>query len=78
MVKRCKNLFRGVFNYARSVEPVMYRHAFTERQAWKLFCDEIAKRHEVHPSHVYALFDGSQRNHEITIETEFKEVDDGK
>ena len=54
----------------------MYRQAFTKRQAWKLFCDIIAKRHEIHPSHVYALFDGSKRNFDITIETEFMEDND--
>lgn len=74
MVRKCKILFRGIFNYARSVEAPIYRHAFTEKQAWKLMCDEIASRHDIHPSYVYNLFDGSMRNYEITVETEYKEI----
>ncbi len=72
MVK-VKSLYRGVFNYARSVERPIYRYAFTERQAWKLMCDEIARRHEIHPSYVYTLFDGSRGNFEITLEVDFRE-----
>ena len=68
-----KTLFRGVFSYARSVEEPIYRYAFTKKQAWKLMCDEIARRHEIHPSHVYALFDGSKSNFEITVEMEIRE-----
>lgn len=67
-----KTLFRGVYNYAQSVEPIMYRWAYTERQAWKLMCDAIAKRNDVPKSYVYGLFDGSKPNFEITIEKEIK------
>ncbi len=65
-----KTLFRGVFNYQRSAEPIMYRRAYTERQAWKLMCDEIARRNDVPKSYVYGIFDGSRPNFEITIEME--------
>ena len=68
-----KQLFRGAFNYARSMEPIMYRYAYTKRQAWKLMCDEIAKRNDVSKSLVYGLFDGSRQNFEITVEMEVRE-----
>lgn len=69
-----KTIYRGIFNYERSVEKPMYRYAYTEREAWKIMCDELAKRYNVHPSHVYAIFDGSKQNFEITVEIEFKEA----
>ena len=65
-----KKLFRGVFNYQRSVEPIIYRYAYTKKQAWKLMCDEISRRNDVPESYVYGLFDGSKPNFEITIEKE--------
>ena len=73
MGPKCKTLYRGVFSYSRSVEKPIYRYAFTEKQAWRLMCDCLAKKHEVHPSHVLALFDGSKANFSIEIETEFHE-----
>lgn len=68
-----KQLFRGAFNYARSMEPIIYRHAYTKKQAWKIMCDEIAKRNGVPRSYVYGIFDGSKPNYEITVEMEVKE-----
>ena len=73
MDKKIKKLWRGVFNYASSVEKPLYRYAYTEEQAWKVMCDFLAKKHGVHPSHVYGLFDGSKSNFEITIEVDFRE-----
>jgi len=69
-----KKLFRGAFNLNRA-PVVMYAHAWTERQAWLVFCRRLAKRDGVHPSHVMSIFDGSKANYEITIETEYKEDD---
>ena len=71
---KMKHLWRGAFSYKCSMEPIMYRYAYTKRQAWKVMCDEIAKRNGVIPSYVYNLFDGSKPNFEIKIETEFKEI----
>jgi len=68
-----KQLFRGAFNYQRSMEPILYRYAYTERQAWKVMCDAIAKRNDVPKAYVYGIFDGSKPNFEITIEMEVKE-----
>ncbi len=68
-----KKLWRGFFNYSGAVEKPLYRYAHTKRQAWKIMCDSLAKKHGVHPSHVYGLFDGSRNNYEITIEIDFRE-----
>ena len=70
-----KTLWRGAFNYQRSMEPIMYRYAYTKRQAWKVMCDEIARRNNVPEAYVYGLFDGSKPNFEITIEKEVKPCD---
>ena len=67
-----KTLWRGAFNYQRSMEPIIYRYAYTERQAWKVMCDEIARRNNVPEAYVYGLFDGSKPNFEITIEKEVR------
>jgi hypothetical protein len=69
-----KQLWRGAFNYQRSMEPIMYRYAYTKRQAWKVMCDEIARRNDVPYSYVYSYFDGSKANFEITVEMEVKET----
>jgi AraC-like DNA-binding protein len=59
-----KRLFEGIFNHQRQVF-YLYRHAYTERQAWKLFCDEIAKRHGVNSRYVMRYFNGATLNYEI-------------
>jgi hypothetical protein len=69
---RIKKLFRGVFNYGHTVH-VAYCYAFTERQAWVVFCRRIAKQDGVVPSVVMNTFDGSKDNYAIAIEVEFKE-----
>ncbi len=69
---KIKSLWRGCFNFRQSVK-VMYAFAYTERQAWAVFCQRLAKRDGVHPSVVMGLFDGKRDNFEITVETEFKE-----
>jgi hypothetical protein len=53
----------------------MYRYAFTERQAWKMFCEELAGKHNIRVGAVMNLFDGSKDNFEIKNETQFTEVD---
>ncbi len=70
---KIKQLWRGVFSYRCSMEPIMYRYAYSKRQAWSLMCQEIAKRNDVHKSYTYSMFDGSKNNFEITLEMEVKE-----
>lgn len=70
-----KQLWRGCFNYSRSVE-VLYAHAFSKEQARVVMCNRIARKHGVHPSATLSLFDGSKDNFEITIEREIKEDED--
>jgi len=73
-MKRCKQLFRGVFSYSCQLERE-YAYAFSEKQARVIMCSRMAKRHDVHPSTVLRLFDGSRPNYEITVELEIKEED---
>ena len=69
---KMKQLFRGCFNYSREVH-ILYRYAYTKRQAWKVMCDALADKHGVKPRYVYGLFDGQLPNFEITIELEVRE-----
>jgi hypothetical protein len=71
-----KKIYRGAFNFRQSAR-VMYAHAFSERQAWMIFCRRIAKIDGVDVSVVVGFFDGNRNNYSITIETEFKEESDG-
>ena len=72
----CKQLWRGLFAY-RSELQKEFVYAYSKEQAKVMMCRRLAKKHEVHPSHVYALFDGSKPNFEISLETEYEEVSDG-
>jgi len=67
-----KKLWRGCFNYSRSVE-VLYAYAYSKEQARVIMCRRIADKHDVHPSNTLRLFDGSKENFEITIELDVKE-----
>jgi hypothetical protein len=73
-MKKLKKLWRCCFNYSQSPY-IFYRQAFTERQAWLLGCQILAKKHQVPLSYVTGLFDGSRDNYTVQIETDFKEVD---
>jgi hypothetical protein len=68
-----KTLFRGAFNFNRSVR-IEYAYANSCRQAWLIICRRLAKKDGVDPRMVMGLFDGSRDNHSITIETEFTEA----
>ncbi len=70
-----KHLFRGAFNY-RQTAIVLYRQAYSERQAWLSMCKHLAGNDGVNPSVVMSLFDGTRDNYEIKIETEFKELEE--
>ena len=67
-----KQLYKGIFNYSREIF-VLYRYAHTERQAWKVMCDFLAKGDSIHPNVVYNLFAGSKDNYKISIEMEVRE-----
>ncbi len=67
-----KNLWRGAFNLRQTVV-ILYRHAYSHKQAWLIMCRHMAKTDGVDLRVVMSLFDGSRDNYEITIETEFKE-----
>lgn len=72
---KVKSLWRGAFNFHQTAR-VMYTYAYTERQAWAIFCQRLAKKDKVHPSAVYGIFDGTRDNYEVKIETEFKEIEE--
>jgi hypothetical protein len=73
-MSKTKDMYSGRFNYSREIF-LMYRYAFTERQAWKMFCEELAGKHNIRVGAVMNLFDGSKDNFEIKNETQFTEVD---
>jgi len=67
-----KNLYRGAFNYRQSAV-VLYSYAFTEKQAWLVFCRRLAKKHDVSVRTVMGLFDGRKDNYQITMEVEYRD-----
>ena len=67
-----KQLWRGAFNYRQSVI-VLYTYAYTERQAWLVFCRRLAKKHGVSLRTVMGLFDGTKDNYQITKEVEYRD-----
>lgn len=67
-----KNLYRGSFNLNHEVF-AEYAYAYTERQAWAVFCRRIAKKTGVHPRVAMNHFNGEKDNHNITMEMEIKE-----
>jgi hypothetical protein len=73
--KRIKNLYRCMFNYSRELQ-ILYRYAYTDRQAWLQCCRYLADKHGVHPSHVMALFNGDKNNFKFEIVMEMKEVEE--
>lgn len=79
MLKRatCKQLWKGIFSYHCELVRE-YAYAYTKRQAWLIMCRRLAKKHDVQPSVVMRLFDGSKDNFSIKIEMEITEVTDDK
>ena len=59
--------FVGEFNFKHQMS-IMYCAAYTERQAWLVFCRRIAKKHDIGLPHVMGLFDGSIGNYKIEKE----------
>lgn len=72
-MKKCKNIFVGVFNLNREVF-VERTYAASERQAWFVICRRLAKKTGVHSSVVMNHFDGSKDNYKIQLEVEFEEA----
>ena len=70
-IKKPRFLYLGIFNYSHAVEEVL-RFATSEKHAKALMMQELARKHEVHPSHVAALFDGSKPNYSIKIDPEWR------
>jgi hypothetical protein len=64
--RKKKTLYRGAFNYAHNVE-ILYRYAYTERQAWYRMCDDLARKHGVCTQVVTGLFDGTHDNYRIEV-----------
>ena len=64
-----KQLYKGIFSYRCEMEKVFAYAASTE-QARVIMCRRLAKKHDVHPSTVLSMFDGSKPNYEIKIEME--------
>jgi hypothetical protein len=67
-----KNLYKGLFSFRCELE-IHYAYAHSKEQAKTLMCRKIAKKHDVHPSVVFGMFDDSKPNYEITLEMEIKE-----
>ena len=70
---RVKQLFKGLFSYRCELQRE-YTYAYSKDQARLIMCQRLAKKHDVNPSIVMGLFDGSRNNYSIEIETEFREV----
>ena len=70
-----KSLWKGTFNLSQTVM-VERIQAYTERQAWFLFCQRIARRRDVPVRNITKIFDGTRPNFEISLEMEFTESDD--
>ncbi|MDP2643707.1 MAG: hypothetical protein Q8P24_02090 [Desulfobacterales bacterium] len=68
---KIKHLWRGVFNFNHYPE-VIYRQAYTKKQAWVVMCRALAKRHGVVPQMVMNKFNGDRDNYEISIEVEWR------
>ena len=67
-----KSLWKGIFNLSQTVM-VERTQAYTERQAWFLFCYRIAKRRGVPVKNIMQIFDGTRPNFDIKLEMEFTE-----
>ena len=63
--------YRGTFNYKHEIV-IRYAWATSGRQAKNYMMRRLAKEHGVHPSHVFALFDGNKPNFNIEVDPEWK------
>ena len=67
-----KSLWKGLFNYSCGIER-LYTYAHSKEQARVIMCRRLAKKHDVHPSVVLAMFDGKRDNFSVDIEMEVRE-----
>lgn len=74
--KRLKHKWRCVFNYRNEVY-ILYRYAYTIKQAWYQCCRALANTHNVPVEMVTDRFDFKRgADFEIGLEVEMIEVDD--
>ena len=64
-----KNLYRGKFVLNKQ-SITLYGYAYTEKQAWLLFCQRIAKKHGLPYSAVQDYFGPGKGNYNIETEIE--------
>lgn len=67
-----KNLYKGIFDYPTGII-ILRTQAYSQEQARVIFCNRLAKKHNVHVSSVLSRFN-EKPNYEIIKEIEFKEV----
>ena len=72
-IKQC---FCGEFNFRRQMK-ILYCYAYTERQAWAVFCKRISAMDNVPLREVMGLFNGEKDNYKIDLELEIKEDKNG-
>jgi len=66
-----KICWKGIFNYRSGIERV-YAYSYSKEQARLVMCRRLAKKHDVHPSVVLGMFDGSRDNFIIEEEKDDK------
>ena len=62
-----KQVYKCCFNYGHEII-IKYAWAWSGRQAKNFAMRRLAKEHDVHPSHIFALFDGSKNNFSVERE----------
>ena len=74
-MEKIKHLWKGTFNYQHEIH-IERAYAFTERQAWILFCLRLAKKLDRDPHSIMGLYGGQRDNYRIIKEFEFEEVEE--
>jgi len=76
-MKLPQQLYKGVFNYSCEMI-IKYAYAPSPASAKTRMINQLAKEHDVHPSHVFGIFDGSKDNYRIEIDREWGEKHESK
>lgn len=63
-----KLFYKGVFNLRCEMD-VMYAWAYSQKQAWSIFCRRMADKHTVPIGTVMEIFEQGKENYRISIET---------
>ena len=66
-----KKLYKCCFNYGHEII-TEHEWAFSGLQAKNYAIRKIARKHDVNPYHVFAIFDGSKPNFNIEVDKEWK------